>query len=166
MKKLTLIVACAASLSLASCAGSSNGKTEAAPVDTMAEEVVAVDETDPEVAVLEITPEQKAALVNAKLMADDDFAKPVFIDFNATWCGPCRQFAPFFDEAAKKYGEQATFLSIDVDEYTGVTTAFGVTSIPNVFVILSTGEMKSYVGTEGLVGPGEFDTIVEEAIKG
>lgn len=157
MKKLSLIVACAASFALVSCAGSSNGKTEAAPVDTMAEEVAAV---------LEITPEQKAALVNAKLLTDGDFAKPVFVDFNATWCGPCRQFAPFFDEAAKNYGEQATFLSIDVDEYTDVATAFGVNSIPNVFVILPTGEMKSYVGTDGLVGPGEFDTIVEEAIKG
>ena len=59
---------------------------------------------------------------------------PVFCDFWASWCGPCRMLAPVFEELSEKYDGQAIFVKIDVDdeECEAAAIKYGITSIPNV----------------------------------
>jgi len=42
--------------------------------------------------------------------------KPVFIDFWATWCGPCRRALPHTQKLAEKYGKDAHILAINLKE--------------------------------------------------
>ena len=92
-------------------------------------------------------------------------SKPTLVDFFATWCGPCRQFAPFFEASAAKYADRAKFVPVDIDVYGEVANAFGVQSIPTVIAILPSGEYVTYVGSQDIIGDGVFDAIVEGFIK-
>lgn len=71
---------------------------------------------------------------------------PMVIDFNATWCGPCRKFAPVFDQAAEKYVNRASFYSVDVDKHPRLAAQFGVQSIPTIAFLLPDGTTKVAVG--------------------
>lgn len=111
------------------------------------------------------TAEQKEALLKSGLLTEADFASPIFIDFNATWCGPCRQFAPYFEAAAEKYASKARFVSVDVDQYGDVANAFGIASIPTVVILSPARETVVYTGTGEIVGEGVFDAIVESVTE-
>ena len=52
-------------------------------------------------------------------------AKPVFLDFWADWCGPCKMLGPTFERLAEKYGEKVTFAKVNVDEMPDVANKFG-----------------------------------------
>ncbi|MDE6802785.1 MAG: thioredoxin, partial [Muribaculaceae bacterium] len=41
---------------------------------------------------------------------------PVVIDFSASWCGPCKTFAPVFHQVADEMSGKAEFFKVDVDE--------------------------------------------------
>ena len=87
---------------------------------------------------------------------------PQVIDFNATWCGPCRMFAPTFEKLEKKYEGKITFLSVDVDENPDMAAQYEVQSIPTVVYINAEG--KTVDVTVGLLSEEEFDARLQKLL--
>lgn len=58
----------------------------------------------------------------------------VLIDFWAAWCGPCRRFAPIFEEASSRHPD-VVFAKIDTEAEPGIAAAFQIQSIPTLMII-------------------------------
>ena len=68
------------------------------------------------------------------------------VDFNATWCGPCRMLAPIVDQLADELDDRAEFYSVDVDENNALAQQFGISSIPCLVVLKNGGPVEQAVG--------------------
>jgi thioredoxin 1 len=55
----------------------------------------------------------------------------VLVDFWASWCGPCRMFAPVYEEASKKHRD-IVFGKVDTEAEQGLAAAARITSIPTL----------------------------------
>ncbi len=108
------------------------------------------------------TTENAGVVVLAKGAALPKTDKLMVLDFNAVWCGPCRQFAPAFEKAAEDYAGKAVFVSVNVDSCPEIAQQFGVQGIPHVSFVQPDGSVSTYVGTNELA---DFGALVEKYLK-
>ena len=148
MKKI-LFAAAVAMMALSSC-GSKEAKEADAAQDAQQTE--------------EVAPAETSAVVE---LADDNAYRPdtmveglVVLDFNATWCGPCKMLTPVFAEAAKKYTD-VKFVSVDIDKLPETAKAFNVQAVPTVVFINAEGT-TTFVGTDDLLPAEKFDELVKK----
>ena len=85
--------------------------------------------------------------------------KPIFVDFHALWCGPCRMANPLLEEISNKYSEEVDFYKVDVDKNRFIAADFGVKNIP-FFIMIEDGQV-----TRKLVGAPDREKL-EKFIAG
>ena len=71
--------------------------------------------------------------------------KPVFVDFFATWCGPCKMMEPVLEKASEEVPD-VDFVSIDTDEAEDLARSYGITNIPCMIFFKNGEEADRVVG--------------------
>lgn len=157
MKKTAIVFAAAAMMLAGACTSKETEKTvpQEAEQAQPATEVVA---TQGDGKVVELT-DAKQYAPGVKV------SQLTILDFNAVWCGPCRQLAPVFDELAGKYAGRVTFVSVDVDKFGELFESYKLgQSIPAVLFIYPDGHTAKYVGTGDLLPASKFEALIDAAL--
>ena len=81
------------------------------------------------------------------------------VDFNATWCGPCRMLAPILHQLDKEPGfEDLKVLSVDVDKVPAAAARYGIQLIPTLFLFKDGARVKTTQGYQTLDALKNFVT--------
>jgi len=86
---------------------------------------------------------------------------PVFVDFWAEWCGPCRMVGPAVEQLAKTLDGQVKIVKLNVDENQEIAVKYGIHSIPSLLLFKDGKEIARTVGA----APKEaYQKFIEESL--
>jgi thioredoxin 1 len=102
-------------------------------------------------------------LTEANFDALSSSDRPMFVDFWAVWCGPCRTMEPVIEKLAAKYSDRMLFGKVNVDEEMNISSRYQVFSIPTFMVFKNGQPMDAVIGA---VGEASLERLVKGAIEG
>lgn len=87
----------------------------------------------------------------------------VFLDFWASWCGPCKSFSPVYERVSEKYPD-VVFGKVNIEDPQAETlvSTFNITAVPTLAVIID-GELVS--SKPGAMNESALTSVVESALK-
>lgn len=91
--------------------------------------------------VLELTAESFSAEV-------ENSPIPVFVDFWAEWCAPCRRLAPIVEELSNEYAGKVKFCKVNVEEESELAQRFGIRSIPTMIIFKDGKPVNQLIGLQ------------------
>jgi len=90
-------------------------------------------------------------------------SKPLFLDFWASWCGPCMIMEPIVEKLAAKYAGRIVFGKVNVDEEINISSKYEVFSIPTFMIFKNGQPMDAVIGA---VGEVSLERLVRNALDG
>lgn len=126
----------------------------------------------------------RAAVASGHVTVADLAGRPTIVNVFASWCGPCKDEAPLFSAAARKYAGHIQFVSLDYQDFDADGRAFlrrygstytalhdgngrashrwGVTGVPETYVLDPTGHVIRHA--PGAVGKRELQPLLAAAL--
>jgi len=106
--------------------------------------------------------------VNLFTVTDESFQKevleaeqPTFVDFWASWCGPCKMLGPIFEELSGEYSGKVKFAKVNVDENPKIPANYGVRGIPTL-IMFKGGKVVDQV--VGAVPKSQLENILKKVL--
>ncbi|XP_060198613.1 thioredoxin Y1, chloroplastic [Lycium barbarum] len=88
--------------------------------------------------------------------------KPLFVDFYATWCGPCQFMVPILNEVGESMKDKIQVVKIDTEKYPAIANKYNIQALPT-FILFKDGEV--FDRFEGALNAPQLMERIESALE-
>lgn len=86
----------------------------------------------------------------------------VFVDFFASWCGPCKMFSPIVEQISQKYKDKITVLKIDIDENSEIAEKYSIQSVPTSILFKNSNIVER---VSGMISFNQCSDLVDKYLN-
>ena len=76
--------------------------------------------------------------------------KKVFLQFSASWCGPCKVYMSNISKIENDFSDDYVFYKIDIEDHPKITKDFMIRSVPQTAIIQNGEVLKQFVGIKSI----------------